>query len=776
MARVSSFLVRTGLLLVLGIVSARAQVSIQNDSLQVTYDPASGQFTVSNTVAGQTFVSAGWFCGGGGSATTGPVTDSVFGSGQMMDITRTNGNHDTIRLFPGLPFALFQTTLTNGASDAVVSNRIPILSVQLDLGLPVKDLVTLGTGGLLKPGAANSGSYIWLAVADPQRRNGVVSGWITVDRGSGVIFNSADSRVQLDARLDYGRLRILPGQTVPLETFAIGYFDDARLGLETWADTVARIYQIHLPPQPVGYCTWYSNPNGGSSDEVHFAEWADSAVTNLAPFGFSFMQIDDHWQAGNSTNGPKRDFTTNNPIFYPSGMKKAADYVKGKGFTPGLWFLPFSGTYYDGIFTNHLDWFVHTTNGAPYKTAWGGTCLDMTYGPAREYVSNVVSRIAHDWGFDYFKLDALSTGAGVTPEYPTSFYKEDGMGDGVFSNPDKPNVEVFRDGLKLVRQAAGPDVFILGCNTPQNMRSYGGAFGLVNAMRIGPDNGASWPSSLRGPTFGSRHYFLHGRIWYNDPDPVYVRPSVPLNQSQLICSWVTISGQLNTDSEWLPELPADRIDLLKRTMPSHGLLPRPVDLFEHDPPRIWLLTDTRHPPRRDVIALYNWSTNETQTFDLPLSYIGLPGTNYVGFEFWSNALVPEINGSLHATVPPLSCQVIAVRPKSSVPELVSTSRHITQGIVDVSAENWDGTNTLSGASQVVGGDPYELRIYCPNGFHAQAATVSAADQALDVNILYRQDGDVARVLVQSPTSRTVEWSVNFVATRPAPPEVLRATQ
>ena len=49
----------------------------------------------------------------------------------------------------------------------------------------------------------------------------------------------------------------------------------------------------------------------------------------------------------------------------------------------------------------------------------------------------------------------------------------------------------------LVRDAAGPNVFFLGCNTPQNMRVYGGSFGLLDAMRIGPDNGTGWDALIR---------------------------------------------------------------------------------------------------------------------------------------------------------------------------------------------------------------------------------------------------------------------------------------
>ena len=45
---------------------------------------------------------------------------------------------------------------------------------------------------------------------------------------------------------------------------------------------------------------------------------------------------------------------------------------------------------------------------------------------------------------------------------------------------------MMRSGLKLVRNAAGKDVFLSGCNLSQNMRSLSGSIGLVDSMRIGP--------------------------------------------------------------------------------------------------------------------------------------------------------------------------------------------------------------------------------------------------------------------------------------------------
>src|SRR3954468_7789317 len=168
------------------------------------------------------------------------------------------------------------------------------------------------------------------------------------------------------------------------------------------------------------------------------------------------------------------------------------------------------------------------------------------------------------------------------------------MGDAVLSNPDKTNIEAFRDGLRLIRKTAGPGVFVLGCCAPQNMRSYAGVFGLVDAMRMGPDNNGTWEGwSSTSPVFGSHNYHLNGRIWWSDPDPIYVRASIPLSQARCIASWTALAGQMVSSSDWLPALPAERIDLLRRCMPTHGATTRPVDLFSNDVPRVWLATDER---------------------------------------------------------------------------------------------------------------------------------------------------------------------------------------
>ena len=274
-----------------------------------------------------------------------------------------------------------------------------------------------------------------------------------------------------------------------------------RLGLEGWADAVAKIYRIRLRPQVSGYCTWYSKPNGGASDEQHIVELAEFAARELKPFGLSFIQIDDKWQMGRRRNGPGKNFTTYDPQGpYPHGMKAAADKLVALGFTAGIWFMPFAGDHLDPFFKEHPGWFVKKASGEPYETSWGGTSLDMTEPGARGHLRNVVKGI-RDWGYRYFKMDGLWTGSATAQVYVNDGYREDNIGDAVFSDPDNTNIEAMRDGLKLAREAAGPDVFFSGCNLSQNMRSFSGSVSCRGTRQRG-----SWRTGSIGRVFAApRH-------------------------------------------------------------------------------------------------------------------------------------------------------------------------------------------------------------------------------------------------------------------------------
>ena len=743
---------------------------IENEFLAIEFDAASLSLTAFAKPSGPTFITRGSLRGERGQVRPHAVSDVIWGHGQAIEIEYESGGSDRLALFDGLPFIVLTSRLANTAGEPKTVNRINALKLTLDLNKEPADLQAFGTAGLTRLNhEANPGSYSFVAVADPESRAGLVSGWVSHDRGSGVLFSDVrKGKAVVEARCDYGKLLLEPGQTVKSETLVVGHFADARLGLEAYADAVAKYYRIALPPQPTVYCTWY---HAGASNEKDIIENAAFAQKHLAPYGFSVVQIDDKWQAGEKIEGPRKDFTTHRADGpYRSGMAPTAANLERLGMTPGIWFMPFAGTWDDPFFADKQDMFARK-DGKPYVVHWGGTCFDLTNPRTRAHVYDMARRIAHDWGYKYFKLDGLWTGMATGMCYVNTGYKEDELGSTTLHDPHMTHVQAYRDGLKLVREAAGTDVFILGCNVAQNMRVLGASFGLVDAMRIGPDNGRNWSSICRGPFSGSNTYFLHGRVWYNDPDPIYVRDSVPLEHARALCSWVTLTGQLNASSIQFDKLSQERLHLLQRTMPAHGRKPRPVDLFEQRIPRVWLLTDESNSVRRDVIGLFNWEEKEAVQIDRSLAEIGLvPSEAYVGFDYWGDEFIGPFSETLEMTLPAASCRIVAARPVMNRPQVLSTSRHITQGIVDIVSETWDETsNTLSGVSRIVGGDPYELRL--ATGMPSKARRIAEVTVAPNANVssatieIVKQNDWKARVCIEASGNGEVLWKVKFALPR-----------
>ncbi len=641
----------------------------------------------------------------------------------------------------------------NSSSHEIILDKyVPLQFILSSVVNPGKEnqLYSFGTAGL-QSFTKNPGSYTFIAAVDSQTRHGIVAAWTTAFRGSG-IFRTSISEEGLPIlipQLDYGKLT-LPANTVGKNTekMIIGCFDDCRFGLELYADVVARQNNIHLPKNPVGYCTWYSDKFGGACNEKQLPVLANSIKKFFSDYEFHFIQIDDTWQDGIHKNGPARNFTTINPGGpYPGGMAKAAKAIKDTGCVAGIWFMPFAGTASDPWFADKQDYFVRSAIdypksgkkntriysqinqkiNEPYETFWGGTSLDMTNPKVRLYLTNVVKRIKNDWGIKYFKVDGLWTGLAIEQLYVNNGYLIDDIGQQIFFDKNATNIEAYRLGLKTLREAAGKDVFILGCNLSQNMRILAPSIGYFDAMRIGPDNGSNWKSLLRGPWHGSNRYFYNGRVWWNDPDPVYTRDKIPYAHAQVIASWVALTGQLYAISDWIPDLSDERINLVRKTIPCHQKTSvRPVDLFENDLPKIWLLSDNNSGVRRDIIGLFNWNEKENTSFSCSPEYLGLPKSKkYIGYDFWNDRLVEPFE-QLNQTLSPASCRIISVRAIEDHPILLGTSDHITQGIINVKEEKWNqDTQLLHVSIDLKANQSCELRFYIPQTGKIERVTVKA---------------------------------------------------
>jgi len=190
------------------------------------------------------------------------------------------------------PFLLVSVSRAPGAPEPSTGNlKTPAVQVRFDAAL--NGVRALGCDGLTDAAVART-SYTFLALAGAEGHGGVVAGWLTQNRASGIVLSETiEGKAALYGRAEYGLPRHLPGPDDPVELFAVGLFADPLDGLEAYGAVLARTNGIVLDkPVPSGYCTWYSDPHGGASDQKHLAELADFCAANLAPYGFDVIQIE----------------------------------------------------------------------------------------------------------------------------------------------------------------------------------------------------------------------------------------------------------------------------------------------------------------------------------------------------------------------------------------------------------------------------------------------------------------------------------------------------
>lgn len=654
-------------------------------------------------------------------------------------------------------FIRYRITPQGGGKDRVLRTlKFPSFKFsETQMPDPVETAVQ-GTAGLqsLRPGI-RLGSFGYMAFAERFSRRGIVCGWISDRKANGVVYaRVSNGRVAVSPELQYGKCLVKAGAKLPTETFVIGYFDDCRKGLEALADEIVREHDIKLKKQIAGYCTWYAEePYGWGGDEKSTRQFIDTAKRlGLEKWGFNFFQIDDYWQDGETSNGPAKNFTkvkADGP--YPSGMKTTFDNIAANGYTPGIWFMPFVGTWNGEWWKDKQDLFLKTKDGKPYETSWGGTVMDMTNPKALEYLKSVTKRICGEWNCRYIKYDGMWTalgcrlGAGGRDALAT-----DDFGENCFFDPTATGVDAYRSGVKTMREAAGEDTFILGCNLAQSMRGMGPSYGLVDAMRVGGDNGPWEERWWTGFEPSSTRYFFNGRVWYNDPDPVYVRDIRKIGKARLMASWTSVAGFFFNFSDWIGNLSEKRLDILKRTMAPHGSLNvRPVELFEKTLPNVWHLSEGGY----EIYSLCNFNTKSTLKIDYAMDYVDLdPTKTYVAFDFWNNHYLGTVHSRFAFEVPKCDCRVVALREIDRTrPLLLSTSRHVASPVFDVSGETWDAqSRTLSGESKTVAGEAYELRVYVPDHFRCREAPGAR----------FRQSGNLLRVEFADPGDK-LNWKILF---------------
>ena len=494
---------------------------------------------------------------------------------------------------------------------------------------------------------------------------------------------------------------------------------------------------------PAGWCSWYIC--GQCIDENMITKNTDWLAANLKKFGCEYVQIDDGWQGVGHGDGENRDWHVTDKRKFPQGMKWLADYIRGKGFKAGIWLIPFA-TSDEQLFRRRPDLFIRRADGTSAfeepsaKTGkveinWTGRyAIDPTNPKARQWCSDLFKMICTDWGYDYVKIDGQGGSANVVAQF------RDRLADPKVSPPD-----AYRLGLEAIKTVMGPKRFLLNCGGQPDSCGY------CDGMRTGGDVGSHWSGVVTAMQATMGSLYLNNICFWTDPNVVCVRPPLTLEQARFWATLVGITGQLLMASDDMPALPAERVELLRRIFPVADI--RPMDLYPLQLsgwPRIFDLRISRPKVGQwDVVALFNRDPLKTVSIRLDPKDLGLADGRCVFYDAWRKELLGVGGDGLTLALGPMTCRLLVVRRQIDAPQLVGSSRHITQGADDLLDAAWDPASaTWTGRSRVVGGDPYELRFTLPPGW-------SCSDPGVKV------EGPLAVLTLKSEGNATLPWRIKF---------------
>lgn len=541
----------------------------------------------------------------------------------------------------------------------------------------------------------------------------------------------------------------------------------------------------HFQTAPVMWNSWTNYYYMVTEDEV--IKNVDWIVEHFNDYGLRYVVIDDGPERGE--RGEHYWISHWDEETFPRGGRGLAAYIRSKGLLPGLWVVP---NVYAGALDDHPDWYLRDKDGK-HVMVYHTPSLDYTHPEVLDHLRQMFSTLK-DWGFAYYKFDG---------EFALTEYIPYVDRDKLYNKNISP-IEAYRKRLEVIRNSVGKETFLEGCpgGTPLQ------GIGTFNSYFNGDDIYNSWLGMY--PFFISlnANLFLNQIVCYLMPgegicvsprmdieqartvfNPEFIRVAstretdissigTTMSEARTIVTFASLSGTPYSFADRLPDLPEERISLLKKSLPTLPIVPMDLfsrggysgwDLFEeftpetyeHHFPRIVDLKINAASGRYDVVAATNW-TNEVQSRVISFAdNLGLdPEASYLLFDFWNQEFLGMFKGSVELYIEPHDTRVVHIRPFLLEPQVLATDRHVS-GAYSIETLGWDmEKQALEGSSKTIAGSAYSLFVYVPDGFTLSEIKSKAKASAEKIS------GNACKVTLMADEDVT-RWSLLFKVNKKA---------
>lgn len=494
---------------------------------------------------------------------------------------------------------------------------------------------------------------------------------------------------------------------VVLQTITEGMAEKIHFSVKK--DLLKNKYDIDFAPRkkrgnyavaPAGWMTWYA---------VKFGACEESVLRNvrfqekyLKAFGADTIWVDWEW-CHRRYERERFDGVDNfhpDPQKYPGGLELVAQEIKKAGFVPALWI----GFTNDIGFTEYEK--EHPQISLSHHETWSGKYYyDISHPDfLNGFLPKAVQQVK-DWGYEAVKFDTLPNCITAHETYHANMY-----------HPEMTTYKAYRIMIQKTRELLGEDFYMLSCAGREQVVLWGA--GVFDAARVGPDL-FLWERFVETVGRIRQYYPLHDIVLYNDPDNVVLRDEFSTYEQAISrISIVSLLGLPLTFGDDLPKLPAERLDLLKRALPVMDVHPADFNNAICDNKTQMISLNIALSFEQYMVAGVMNLTDERKIRDVSLKEtLRLPQGEYLIYDYFKNKFLGCYKDNIMITVEPYDTKILSFRRRSGKPQIISTSRHITQGAAEIKNMYWDDhTNTLTVFSKLVKDDSYTLTVYIPEGY------------------------------------------------------------
>lgn len=455
---------------------------------------------------------------------------------------------------------------------------------------------------------------------------------------------------------------------------------------------------------PAGWMTWYAVKFNACEEKVlKNAKWMSE---NLKEYGAECIWVDWEWCHKDMTGSRDDGCDCFNPDKekYPHGLKYISDKIKEMGLVPALW-IGFTNDSNENEYIKDNPEIILVD-----EKRWPGRYFFDFSHPKylNEFLPKAIENV-HKWGYEAVKYDVLPLSMMLHEQYHSNMY-----------NSNLTTKEAFRGMVKKARRELGEKCYMLSCAAGNDQDVLWGA-DIFDSARVGDDI-FKWGDFLKqGVGKIIRYYPLHNNVLYTDNDNVVMREEFnDINQAASRIYFVSMLGLPLTFGDEFDALDDKRIGFIKECLPI--LETHPMNVYRNEKKRDVLkinLSICKPWENYNVVNVFNiLSQKSTATVDL-LSDLGLDDKEYIIYNYTDDKFEGITNKSFKAELEKCESKIFSIREKLNRPQIISTSRHISQGAAEIKNMEWNSESSeLLINAELIKDAPYTITLYVPDGFKA----------------------------------------------------------